>query len=139
MSVVIDDELQELFNLRDHRAATIEKFIIAEAVLQANMQQNSSKEFIEVHELDIAYKLLKPVLYLKEELEKINLEFDKKKKFFITLLESSGCNKLFCSNKEFNSAGHYEYINYTLSLAKNIDGDDDLVIHPTSMQTKFEA
>lgn len=134
MSVVISDELQELFDLRDHRSTAIEKFIMAEAELQGNMQQNANKEFVEIHDLDVTHKLLKPVLETKDELEMINAKFEAKKKFFISLLESSGCPKLHCTNKEFNEHGHFEYIPYTISVAKNINGDMDLLIlHKTSV------
>ena len=130
MPVVISDELQQLFDLRDHRAAAIERFILAEAELQGYMQQNISKEFVEVHELDITYKLMKPVNVAKEELEVFNAKFEEKKRFFINLLEAAGCLKLMCTNKEFNEAGDFAYISYIISVARNIDGDTDLVIHP---------
>ena len=128
MSVVISEALEQLFSVRDQRAAIIEQFILAEAELQANMQQNAGKEFVEVHDLEISYHLLKPVLRIKKELETVNAEFEKKKTFFITLLESSGCHKLFCTNKEVNEQGQVTHVPYIISLSRNMEGHADLSI-----------
>ena len=138
MPVVISDELQDLFDLRDHRAAAIDRFIIAEAELQAHMQQNINKDFVEMHDLEITHKLMSPVLKEKQELETINGKFEEKKRFFMGLMEASGCSKLHCSNKEFNPEGNFEYIHYVVSLAKNIDGHVDLNIHQKGAPTKLQ-
>ena len=139
MPVVISDELQDLFDLRDHRAAAIDRFIIAEAELQAHMQQNILKDFVEMHDLEITHKLMSPVLKEKQELETINGKFEEKKRFFMGLMEASGCLKLHCSNKEFNTEGNFEYIHYVVSLAKNIDGLGDLHIHQKGAPTKLQS
>ena len=139
MPVVISDELQDLFDLRDHRAAAIDRFIIAEAELQAHMQQNAHKDFVEMHDLEITHKLLSPVLEGKQELETINSKFEEKKRFFMGLLEASGCSRFHCSNKEFDAEGNFEYIHYVASLAKNIDGNVDLNIHQKGAPTKLQS
>jgi hypothetical protein len=130
MSVVISEALEQLFGLKERRAAIIEQFILAEAELQANMQQNAGKDFVDVHDLELSHKLLKPVLHLKIELETINAEFEEKKAFFVTLLESSGCHKLFCTNKQVNDNGQIEHLPYIISLSRNMVGHADLSIHP---------
>ncbi len=125
-----------MFDLRDKRSVAIEEFILAEAELQGNMQINANKEFVEIKDLEISYKLLKPVLKLKEELQKINEAFEEKKSVFITLLEASGCGKLECSNLEFNEVGKSNIINYIISVSKNIEGKVDLSIQPQDTTTK---
>lgn len=139
MPVVISDELQDLFDLRDHRAAAIDRFIIAEAELQGHMQQNAHKDFVEMHDLEVTHTLMAPVSAAKQELETINLKFEEKKQFFMKLLEASGSSRLHCSNKEFNTEGHFEYVHYILSLVKNVDGNTDLSIHQKGAPTKLQS
>ncbi|HEU0064836.1 MAG TPA: hypothetical protein VFQ58_07385, partial [Flavisolibacter sp.] len=59
MSVVISDELQELFDFRDHASVMREKVSLAEAKCHSNMQQNAGKEFVDIHDLDVTHKLFK--------------------------------------------------------------------------------
>ena len=139
MPVLISEEMQYLFDLRDHRAAAIERFILAEAEIQAHMQQNAHKDFVEMHDLEVTHKLMAPVLAAKQELEITNIKFEEKKVFFMKLLEASGCSRLSCSNKEFNTEGDFEYIHYIISIAKNLDGNMDLSIHQKGAPTKLQS
>ena len=136
MPIVVSDELQELFGLRDRRAAIIERFIIVEAELQGNMQRNANKEFVEVHDLDVTNNLMQPLLDIKEELEAVNSKFEQKKNFFISILESTGCLRLACSNKEFDEEGDFEYVPYMISVVKKNEGEADLVIQHKNATSK---
>jgi len=128
MSIIISDELQQLFDLRDHRASMSEKLTLAEVELRTNTQQNSRKDFVEIHDLDITHKLMRAVSEAKHEFDAINHQYEIKKKFFINLLESSGRPVLACTNKEWNADGDFEYIPYKISIVENEDGETDLLM-----------
>jgi hypothetical protein len=129
MSIVISDELQELFDLRDHASVLREKVSLAEAKCHSNMQQNSGKEFVDVHDLDVTHKLLKTTTDCREEFEANEQKFQEKKRFFINLIRSSGSTKLTCTNKEWDDRGNFHYVPYILSIDEN-SGSNDLLIEP---------
>lgn len=129
MATVVVNELKKLFELRDRRTIAIDRFIIAEAELQGNMQQNAHKDFLEISDLENTHKLIKPVSAAKAVLEHINAELEISKRFFTSLLEASGCTRFRYANNEVDEAGNAQQVLYVISLAKNINGDTDLLIH----------
>lgn len=129
MSVVISDELQELFDLRDHASVLREKVALAEAKCRNYMQQNAGKDVVDIHDLEVAHKFFKPALDCREEFEANELKFEQKKRFFINLIKAAGGTKLSCTNKEWDDRGNFHYVPYVLSINES-SGANDLLIEP---------
>jgi hypothetical protein len=129
MSVVISDELQELFDLRDHASILREKASLAEAKYHSHMQQNTGKEFVDIHDLEVTHKFFKPASDCREEFEANERKFQEKKRFFINLIRAAGGTKLSCTNKEWDDQGNFHYVPYVLSIDES-SGANDLLIQP---------